>query len=366
MSVESAGRDPHARPTPGLAAVTRTLAIGAGAVVLVGLGMLWVARDTLGARGQRYLLIERQVIPRIAAWSEVVEPPARRKAVLWGDSVVSWAGVDLGTSIAAELRERGVDTDLLTVAHPAFRAIHFYYLLDDVLAARPRIGVVQVNPAAFSPGWTAQSDRYRNLSRKLGPGRVPAVHDALAAEGVTLLDPFLYRLEDRLGLLYVVEGLRAWWFDELTRLGDALNAALPIASGPTVGRVLARMSRSDAFTVRARYGGDLAADPQAGVLREMLRRLRAADVTPLLYVTPVNVERLAALGVRDALDLERGIERLRQAVGATPDEWLDLHALLPATDFHDATEHLHPDASRRVAAAVADAVARVDAGRRAP
>ncbi|HYC21207.1 MAG TPA: hypothetical protein VEI94_00815 [Candidatus Bathyarchaeia archaeon] len=61
----------------------------------------------------------------------------------------------------------------------------------------------------------------------------------------------------------------------------------------------------------------------------MLSELRAADVPTLFFVAPINVDRLAELRLTGELALPERLAALRDAIGASRNEWADFHALLP-------------------------------------
>jgi hypothetical protein len=329
--------------------------------VLVAAGaMVLSQRASLVRLGRGFSGLEGKVLPAIRDWPERRHPPGVRRGVVFGDSVVDWQGVRLGDLTSAELGSRKLDTEFLTVSHPWLRPIQFYYLLDEVLAGRPEVAIVEVDLHAFSSGWSDSPVlRAKDLSRLMSPRRAWRIRQVLAGEGLGLLDPWIFRLEERLDVLYLVDGVRESGRSTLERLGNQVNAALRLPTPPPL-----RAGPLTAEEARLWFDTDPARHRSAIVLRELLWGLREAGVVTVLFVAPIDVERMAGFGVLDGLHLPQRIEALRQAVGATPEEWRDLHALLPSKAIRDSTMHLFPEGGERVAEALADALApRLRAGR---
>jgi len=84
-----------------------------------------------------------------------------------------------------------------------------------------------------------------------------------------------------------------------------------------------------AQTGREEYGIDQVKRPTTFILRALLSELRAADVPTLFFVAPINVDRLAELRLTGELALPERLAALRDAIGASRNEWADFHALLP-------------------------------------
>lgn len=320
---------------------------------------LWLDRDRLRSLGASFSLADTRILPALAAWTDGPGPPDHVRVALFGDSVLECekGSTKLGPMLSETLDAHGVPNALVTVGQTALRPVHFYYFLDRVLAARPQLAVIEVNVVAFSPWWI--EGRYlgfREQSRLLSPGRSLRARRALDAERVSLLDPAIYRLEERLGVLYVMEGLRRTWEGRLATWGLTVSAAMGVPEARPAVHPLG-VADLDSAEARLFYGNDLAGAPTAGALRLLLEDLRAAGVATLLFVTPLPVDRFAELGLADELALPARLARLRAAVGAAPGEWLDLHDMLPSDAFGDYRAHLHPDACRRVAGRLVDALA---------
>jgi hypothetical protein len=343
----------------------RALALGVPCLVVLATlaAIAWALREPARRGLPQRASIEGGVLKRFELWRARRGPGARRGAVLFGDSLLVCSDrAPLATLLAARLAETGRSYDLLALAHPAFRPIIAYYLLDDVLAARPALVVVGLNLRELGTPSDDPSFRFAALSRRLSPARALAAREALGADELGPLAPPLYRLEERLDLLYVADGIRERGRSALDTAGWWLNRRLGVGDTATLRAVVADLqTRHDEGALRSAmstYTTDFAASPQADVLRLALEELRAADARVLLYVSPVNVEYLAALGLSDAeLALADRVEALRLAVGATPAEWLDLHASERADGFSDVWNHLTRPACERVARRLAAAIA---------
>ena len=315
--------------------------------------MLWSQRASLVRVGRGFSGLEGQVLPAIRAWRERSYPPGTRRGVVFGDSVVDWSGVRLGDLTSAELGARKVDTEFLTVSHPWMRPVQFYYLLDEVLAGKPQVAVVEVDLRAFWRGWVdAPVLRAKSLSRLMSFRRAWRIRGTLGAEGLGLIDPAVFRMEERLGVLYLVDGVRELGRGAFERVGTRINASLRLPPPPPL-----RAGPLDAATARQWVDNDFAGHRSVIVVRELLRGLRESGVVTVLFVAPFDVERMSALGVLDEPALSARIEALRAAVGASPEEWRDLHALVPSAEIRDSFMHLLIPGAERVAEAVGTALA---------
>jgi hypothetical protein len=322
-------------------------------VVTLAAAVPLVQRASLMRIGRGFSGLEIHVLPAVQAWRERVYPAGTRRGVVFGDSIVDWAGVRLGDLVSAELGSRKADTEFLTVNHPWLRPIQFYYLLDEVLAGKPAVAVVEVDLRAFWSGWVdAPALRAKGLARLLSVRRAWRIREVLAAEGSGMIDPFVLRMEERLGVLYLVDGVRSSGQSALERLGARINAGLSLPPPPPL-----RAGPLDVETARQWLDPDFARQRSAIVLRELLRGLREAGVVTILFVAPFDVDTMAGLGVLDERALAAKIEALRVAVGATPEEWRDLHGIVRSREFRDTTMHLLVPGAERVAERIGDALA---------
>jgi hypothetical protein len=331
------------------------LALAFAVTLALLLGWGWRHREDIRAAGTRSVNYDGS-LEKLRATAE--RPAGAPRVVVFGDSLLGCGTVDvpglLGRSVLAE----GRPVQVVRADGLAFRALQFYYLLDDVLAARPSLAVVEVNLASLTNIGFGRQIRYLSLSRALSVADALRVRGALAQDDLTLLDPWLYRVEARHDLLYVSDGLQTWARQRLADAGGWVNRRL----GLRVSEMNLRAARLAAKGVgaplmRDLYAVDQTRLPMTAALRGVYRRLRRAGVDVQLWVAPITVNRLADLGVREELDLPARIERLRVAVGATPEEWLDLHALHPKEVFVDWAGHAKPEGCQRTAERIASALA---------
>jgi hypothetical protein len=96
--------------------------------------------------------------------------------------------------------------------------------------------------------------------------------------------------------------------------------------------------------------------PLLPALRAVGDELRRAGVTVLFYVSPMNEAIIGPPVTGPERRVRARIDRLRSAVGAAPEEWLDLHDAVPSDTFRDYFGHMLPAGCERVGGAIADAV----------
>jgi hypothetical protein len=329
------------------------LLIGCAAVLALAAGAAVRFRVPLRALGAEGLQIDTRLIPELERFASRPDPRAPAIAFL-GDSLMLCEGVTVGGALA---RQRAAAPPMVVeLRHGALRPIQYVALIDGVLAGRPEAVVVEINFRLMSEtAYLAPGLRMPQVTRRLTLRRAWAVRAALAADGLTLLDPLLYRLQARLGLLYVADGVRELVRRKLELAGDAVTTAVgrpsrfpPISVAE--GDALARRS------VQREYTGDRRA--AATALAEVRRTARTAGIPILFYVSPLNLSYLEKLGVLVAFDPPAAVEQARLATGAEPGEWLDLHAEAPAAAFRDEVGHLHAEGCRIVARAIDDALRR--------
>jgi hypothetical protein len=330
------------------------------AVLLAFGAALHAHRAWLNESGMGDFQVEHATLPRLARWAEARSAASGTPVVLFGDSLSLCAdpgkrGQDrVGRALRGALERAHAPIDLLDLAHPGLRPIHYYALLGEALDERPDAVVVEINVRAFLPDEALPGRaRLPHLLRKIGLRDAVRLRGPLAADQLSVLDPALFQLKDDLGLLYALEGLRESFLDWLRSVSQAATEA--------VGLRHVRSTKMAEFARRTRPPGeiDYTAHPNAAVLRAILEATRARGAHVLFYVAPVNPNVLAAAGPEVARNLPDRIEALRHAVGATHDEWLDLHDRLPASLFRDAHGHLRRVGCTRVATPLAERLLRV-------
>lgn len=317
-----------------------TLGVPFVAVIAAYLGLLWAYREPLAKIGAGRGAVERGALARLESWR--TKPVVRDRIVVLGDSLTVCAD---GPSkrvnqVALVVRSTsalaGRPFDIVNLAQPGLLPIHFYALLDDALETPVSLVALEVNLRTFLDRKArAGEERLPGLARKLDFDDAIRVRDALDREGMTVLDPPIMRLKEKLGLLYVFEGARQGGVDLIGAAGAWTTGALGL-NRRTFGSY-AETERRLAMS----YMVDYASHPNATVLREAVRELHEAGVPVIVYVAPLNVEYLRTRGDDfDADELERRLEALRVAIGASRSEWLDLHATVPARKFRDRQNHL--------------------------
>src|SRR5262249_20845372 len=206
---------------------------------------------------------------------------------------------------------------VIPIQQRAFSALHFYSLAEDIMAGRPWITVLAVDMRSFSPSFVFhRAMEFPAVTRRLSIRRSLAVADVLHAEGLTLFDPPIYRAEEALGLLDVSAGIRTWADKLLESDGDATREPAAIVGVPADWRAVRYFNRyGTADEAREDYLVDQAGSPGARLLRLLVAEFRPAGRSILLYISPVDVERLAELGVAGDIALDDRVKALRTAIG---------------------------------------------------
>ena len=335
------------------------------ATVAMAVAIAWWFREPLVEEATRNNVIERILLPDLDRWVRKPEPGAVR-GVFFGDSLtmsldsIAHGGPKGGVPVMVEeaLRAAGTPVDLLSLTHAAFRPVHLAYVLDEVLAGHPRFAVVEINLRLVAPTWKADvAFRFLPMSRRISLERQLALSPILREEGLGTFHPDVYRLQEALSLLYVMDGVRIAGHDWL----DAQSARVERTLGLTRN---ARPAQSGELNDdAAAYASSFADSPSAAVLHALDDELAAAGVWTLYYVSPLNPDALKAAGVADPDALAARVDGLRAASGIPAGRWLDLHGGFPASAFLDQMNHLRPSALRTVAAKVLHKLRPVLAGR---
>jgi len=309
---------------------TAEIALPCLATVLVALGVAWWFRAPLVDKATMANKVDRVVLPALEKWATDPTPAAVR-GVFFGDSLtmsltsIGQGGSKHGVPVIVEkaLRDAGTEIDLLALTHAAFRPLHLAYLLDDVLAGRPRFVVVELNLRLIRPTREALSGalRFLPLSRRLPLRRQLEMAPFLREEGIGTLHPGVYRVQEALSLLYVMDGIRIAGNDWMSAQSSRVERAFGLARRDNW---LPSLEGNDD---RGASASRLADGPPALILQLLDRELAAAGVWTLYYVSPVNPDALAAAGVTDTAAFAARVEELRTAAGVPPERWLDLHAM---------------------------------------
>lgn len=315
------------------------LAVPFVAVVAACLALLWTYREPLAKIGAGRGAAERGALRRLEKWRR--KPVMLPRMVMLGDSLnvcttpPAPRTTTVGLAVHAVINRGHRRFDVVDLTQPGLLPLYYYALLDDALETPVSLVVFELNLRTFlDPRVRAGEERLPGLARTLDFDDALRVREALEREGMSTFDPPIMRLKQQLGLLYVFEGARQGALD-LIGAGAAWATAalgLPRRSFPAFGEVTRRLSLS--------YMVDYAGHPNATVIREAVRELHAARVPVIVYVAPIDVERLRGTSDFDPEELARRLEDLRVSIGLTNEEWLDLHAILPSERFRDYQNHL--------------------------
>jgi hypothetical protein len=309
-------------------------------IVALGALALFTYRDELAAQGKGDTVVERGILRHLTNWQNAT--PALTPVVMFGDSLTICAAPLIGATdrVSLELNKSinasGQLVSVFDLGQPGLRPLHFYALLDEVLAKPVGLMVIEINPHAFvDPRLQPGAERLPQLSRKLALRQAVRVRPALALDGLSLFDPFIARLKEQLGLLYVFEGLRQIVFDRLAAIGLAANKLLGLHPRlpDSTAEVTKRLSET--------YLIDYANHPTTVVLRAMAEDLHAAKVPFFFYVAPLDVSLNSQTGQYERTALVERLDALRRSIGASEAEWLDLHdAIRDSSLFRDRQNHL--------------------------
>jgi hypothetical protein len=310
------------------------------AVVVALCWAIYVYREELAPLGKGDTLVEDGILRRLDIWSKARTPLT--PVVTFGDSLgmcttpPSGAIENVWAWMGRSLTQSGVPSKVYALGQPGLRPLHFFAVLDDVLAKPVRLVVIEINLRAFTdPKAVPGAERLPQLARKLDLRSALRVLPALELDGLSLFDPFISQLKEQLGLLYVFEGLRQLVLDRLADLGQAANATLGLRTQSF------RLFFPYADRTRQTYLIDYADHPETSALRATVEDLRAANVPFFLYVAPIDVDRYAATGQYERAAMEQRLDELRRALGVSEAEWLDLHdAIHDSSLFRDANNHL--------------------------
>lgn len=344
-----------------LHALARLACFGAALAAVLAGGLSWLrdarlGRPTLVFDFSRKL--EKQ-LPELAAAERRGETTV---AVLGASALVSYPE---GRRVPDRLQER-LPARVVSLGMPGSGPFDYYFLADEVAAARPDVVVIAVNLDHFSQAWRNAYSRPQ-LAGWIHPERLPEAF-ALPLERTGLT-------ADR--LLFYVSVVRAGFYDawywlalrqaQLGRARAQLEAWLQggvyeprndtgddtpersfrrAASQHTIARVFdspdLRHYREPAL--REHYGAVLAGlppdDPVLEVLDATVERLVEAGARVLVYVEPIETETLRRAGLLDEAGLSRSLEALAAQMRARGAVFVDLHDALPSDAFRDAPGHL--------------------------
>jgi hypothetical protein len=85
------------------------------------------------------------------------------------------------------------------------------------------------------------------------------------------------------------------------------------------------------------------AHPVLAMLSGAIAHFSERGISTLVYVNPINVEHLVAVGIRPSDALARSLQSIETTVEQAGGKFADLHALLPDVAFRDAAGHFGGD-----------------------
>lgn len=352
-----------------------------GAALIAAFGLAfsatgWAVLETLdhAGVGRPGTALDRVAGLRLAIRSAGQRSAPGGNVVIVGDSHLLRSGeLPMHSWIERGLWQEHPDAMVSRLAAPGLSQFAHYSIADRIVSLAPAAVVVELNLAGFSTQWRDASDAH--FAALLAPGRWPeAMLLPLEWAGLRLDQLLLY------GSIVHAGGLQRWrwlqgeqarWVLGARVLGDALQERSPWPEGARYLRQfqIARAQR-ERQPDRRRASREFArttlgpvlegAPPDHPALRFLdaaLARYAEAGIPVLVFVNPVNLEHLRALGV-PMQGLPATLARAEQVARGRGAGFVDLHALLPDPAFGDEMDHLDPDAggSRRLGTAVAEAL----------
>ncbi|MBW2274777.1 MAG: hypothetical protein JRG96_16030 [Deltaproteobacteria bacterium] len=315
---------------------------------------------------------------RLPALRDGRAPGAARVAFLGDSTTISYPhGRTIPDRLEAALaREERAPVEIHSLAISGIGPFEYYFLIEEIMAARPHAVVFAFNLDTLSQAWRGNNSR-PELAGWVEPARLG---EALALPlhwiGLTVDRLFFYMSIVRAG------AFEAW--QELTleqaRMGraqDALRHHLgELCSGNpelafdealdtnTLALLCLPGSDNRRFSERGQleHHGDALAGigPEHPVLRVFaatLERLRDGGIPVLVYLAPANVEHMGRLGIFDGPGLASTIAAVETVARSAGADFADLHDLFPDETFRDASGHLAYDGAIDGPAAVAEALA---------
>jgi hypothetical protein len=252
----------------------------------------------------------------------------------------------------------------------------YYFLVDEIMAARPDAVVFAFNLDTLSQAWRGNNSR-PELAGWVAPARLG---EALALPlhwiGLTADRLFFYMSIVRAGAFEIWHELKL----EQARMGraqDAFRHRLGAGCAANAERAfdealdahtLARLCLSGSDNRRFSRRGQLEhhGDALAGigpghpvlrVFAATLERLHAGGIPVAVYLAPANIEHMDHLGILDRTGLAATVAAVEAVARSAGADFRDLHDLFPDEAFRDASGHLAWDGAIDGPVAVAEVVA---------
>jgi hypothetical protein len=353
------------------------------------LGAAVFAMDVTGTQTPPIgLNLMQTLAPQIEALGRASREEQARQIVFLGDSIsISTTGD--ARPVPQLLRQEldrgagGERIDLHSLAMLGTGPFDYYFLADVIADAGADDVVIALSLNAFG-------ESFRAMNRKEISGWI-ATRRLIATAAMPLYWIGL-TYDDLLmnALIVRASGFDAWYWLSLeqARLGTAradvsrwLGTHLGLR-GPqtfqlarfTHDQMRTRIPGRDRYTKASelKHYGPVLIDldpghPVLAMLAAATRHFTERGIRAIVYVNPINVEHLTALGIVPSTALDRSLESIAAAVVGAGGEFVDLHALLPDREFRDAAGHFGGEGAtgtQRIARAVAKQILDLQDGRR--
>lgn len=301
-------------------------------------------------------------IPELRRWQAGMrQEHGHPRVALLGDSVLLGDGysktVPMDVRRAVWLRHgAGPAPTIHPLAWPGIGPIGEYCVIDEVIAARPDLVVVEVNLRTIGAGPLGPAS-YPELAGFIDGDRLlEAARLPLADAGITLDRLLMYRaliasghemeweyFANRQARLLHLRDTFEEWLDELLGTNELADRRVVLGLSAYAkilvpGRNRAQRAQADR-NLHAALDGVSKDGSRLRVLGAGLERLRRAGVRTLVWAAPVNIEYLKTLGF--AVDgIDRSAESVRRVVEAHGASFVDLHWMLPDDAFVDSGDHV--------------------------
>jgi hypothetical protein len=245
-----------------------------------------------------------------------------------------------------------------SLASPGMGPFDFYFVADRVADARPDQIILPVNLAALSESWRDTFSRPQ-LAGLLPPGRLlQAVSLPLEEIGVSADRLLSYiavvqagaigpwrDLSARQAQLALARGRLADWLS--THFGSQAEKRFAVDLYRYHGArtvVHGLRPRLSAYGVEERFGPALQGVgpgfPALALLGASIRSFRERGIEVLVYVSPLNLRHIEAIGADNPEGLARTLTSIESVARRAGAGFMDLHELLPDAGFRDFAGHL--------------------------
>ena len=268
----------------------------------------------------------------------------------------------LEAALRGRFRDR-MPVEVRSLAYPALGIISQYLIADRIVEAEPDLILWQTSFTHFSDMWRLY-DLRSAFAGWVDLERLPElVGMPIESGGLTVDRLLLYQ-----GMV-AMRGVGAWSAlrgeqSRVQKLRGHLERWVSRHTGVRSEELFRRAGMRELrkrnehtrdgrrrFTAKielSRQGDALTGlDPDDLVLQMLSRTLdlfRRSGIPVIVYLSPMNIENLAAVGLSNEEEMARSVGLVREVVESNGARFLDLHALFPDAYFRDAQGHLVHDA----------------------